>query len=61
VTASGSASVTQNTTIIARTPASLWAASGTGQRQCDQRDEQERSEERPIVRRRLLNCSSAGE
>jgi hypothetical protein len=30
VTASGSASVTQNTTIMASTPASLWAGAGIG-------------------------------
>ncbi len=61
VTASGSASVTQKTIIIARMPARRCAGAGIGSGAAISATRSSGPRNRPMVRRRWLNCSSAGE
>ncbi|MNC90841.1 hypothetical protein D3C83_69920 [compost metagenome] len=61
VTGSGSASVTQKTTIIARMAAIRWAGAGSGNGARSSARNTIGPRKRPIVRRRALNASSAGE
>ena len=61
VTASGSASVIQRTTIIARMAASRWAGAASGSGAAISATSSAGPRNNPTVRRRRLNCSSAGE
>jgi len=61
VTGNGSASVTQNTTIIARIAARRCAGAGTGSGASRSAIRTQGPSHSPIARRRALNCSSAGE